>query len=141
MSTSVHSGEWLRITFLSDDQQISLDLIGTDAPIQSDCYGQQTAAVLDALVGETVLVEREPGTSIDATVSGYLWTETDDGIPVLFNQQLVAGGYAGVAAGATGIRFGTWLTETEQVAKTTGQGLWAECADQRDRPLATPDAS
>jgi endonuclease YncB( thermonuclease family) len=138
---SVLGGELLRITFLSDDQGITLDLIGTDAPLQGDCHGQETAAALDALIGETVLVEREPGTPTEATISGYLWTETDDGTPVLFNQLLVAGGYASVAAGETDTRFGTWLAETEQVAKTTGQGLWSECASPHDRPLATPAGS
>lgn len=131
-------GELLRITFLSDDETAIVRLAGADAPRDSDCYGAEVAEAIDGIVGKTVRVEREPGTPVGPSIVGYLWTETDDGLPVLFNQQLIAGGFAGVPPDGTSGRFGAWLLETEQTAKATEQGLWSECTGPHGQPLTTP---
>jgi endonuclease YncB( thermonuclease family) len=130
----------LRITFLSDDSQTTLRLTGIDAPSEHDCYGRQTRDELDRLVGETVRIELETGSSAGAASAGYLWLETSNGAPVLVNQQLVAAGFAGVRADETDGRFGAWLAASAQEAQTARAGLWGACAGVGSGTTATPAA-
>lgn len=124
---SVLGGALLRISFPGDDVQTVLRLVGIDTPAENDCHGSQTRAELDRLVDRTVRVEAESGSPAGSSIAGYVWIDTDDGTPILVNQQLVAAGFVRVPTDQTDVRFGAWLAASQREAQTARAGLWGEC--------------
>ncbi|MEA2597416.1 MAG: micrococcal nuclease [Thermomicrobiales bacterium] len=133
-------GGRLEVTLVGDDSPRILRLVGIDAPGRNDCHGQEILDRIAQVVGTTVLIEREPGTLTDGAITGYLWMKTRDGTLSLFNQELIATGFAEASTNEKGARFGIWLAETERAAEADGAGLWGNCPGPRDDSKGTPVA-
>jgi endonuclease YncB( thermonuclease family) len=115
-------------------QATEIQLAGIDAPVQSECFAQQSETRLQELVGD--------GISLEAVGDEYLvWGDGDPrDAPVLINHALVEEGFASADDGNDEASFGLWLAEADRQAQAAELGLWAECTGVhgRDKPKPTP---
>jgi endonuclease YncB( thermonuclease family) len=109
-------------------------LIGLDAPETDDevePYGPEAAAfTAESLEGEEVLLEPDEGEkdTYDRLLA-YVWTDDGD----LFNEVLLAGGYATLMIVEPNDRYAACLEAAESTARDAGLGLWGV---EQDDPAA-----
>jgi hypothetical protein len=118
---------WLKATFTSDGEDEILELVGIERLTADDCHGAAFLDALGTLVGQTIRFEREVRQPLSDPLSGYVWVDSGDGIPVQFNQQLLIQGDAARSDDFDDARFGAWLTASSQEAEQAERGLWGEC--------------
>jgi micrococcal nuclease len=106
-------------------------LIGVDAPETDDevePYGPEAAAfVAESLEGEEVLLELDEGEkdTYDRLLA-YVWTGDGE----LFNEALLAGGYATLMIVEPNDRYAACLEAAELTARDAGVGLWGVEQDE-----------
>ena len=110
---------------MGDGSVREMALLGTRLPAQAGCFGQETSAYLQSLVGKTVTIEHDP--AVISTGQAYLWIDDDSGAPALLNHELIALGFADVVAIPQDARFSMWLQQTAATAHQQRAGRWAVC--------------
>ncbi len=106
-------------------------LIGVDAPETDDevePYGPEAAAfTAESLEGEEVLLELDEGEKDNYDrLLAYVWTEDGE----LFNEALLAGGYATLMVVEPNDRYAACLKAGELTARDAGVGLWGTEQDE-----------
>jgi endonuclease YncB( thermonuclease family) len=106
-------------------------LIGVDAPETDDevePYGPEAAAfTAESLEGEEVLLELDEGEKDTyGRLLAYVWTEDGE----LFNEALLAGGYATLTIVEPNDRYAACLEAAELTARDAGVGLWGTEQDE-----------
>ena len=141
----VVDGATLRVFLPEGEQNDDIRLIGVDAPVDDDCFADESADRLAELAGETVYLETGIGGRLEGAdaLLRHVWVERD-GNRVLLNQELVADGYAAADFEGQGdeVRFRRWLEDAQRVAEAEERGLWAECTgphgEKKPDPTPTP---
>lgn len=140
MATKIEPG-YYRVTHVYDGDTISVDmdgslekvrLIGVDTPethdpdVDPQCYGQEaTDYTKELLDGETVRLESDSTNSNRDRYERLLrYVYNEDGR--LINQGLIEQGYAFAYTRFPFIKKDDFVA-VEEVARTTGKGLWSAC--------------
>ncbi len=113
------------VQFFVDDTLVKL--AGVELPSDTDCTDAsgELLLALGGLYGKTVWLEADP--TVTEADTYYVWYEDDQGNRVLLNQTLLADGLAIEGDLPEDARFGAWLEQTEDVARSTGSGMWEPC--------------
>ena len=138
----VQDGATIRVR-MPQGYEESVLLIGIDAPLKTECYGQEAAARPAALLqGRTVELEAD---QTDRDKGGrllrYVWVWGEDGVRRQVNLELAKGGLAGVYTAAPDIRYQEALFAAQREAQAQKLGLWGACAKLHappPPPTATP---
>ncbi len=128
-----------RVTRVVDGDTIHVDLDGVDTTIRligidtperegpythEECFGRQASAYTErALAGRAVQLEfdAERTDRYDRTLA-YVWL---DG--ALFDEQIVADGYAVVATFPPNVKYVDRFLAAQRAAREGGRGLWGSC--------------
>ncbi len=116
-------------------QDVSVRMIGLDTPetvkpnTPVACFGPEASDFTkSALSGKKVTLEfdaSQGATDKYGRMLAYVWLPTEDGGSVLFNEALVAGGYAEEVQYAAPYAWESVLRSAEVRAKSAGTGVWA----------------
>lgn len=124
------------------DETVTIQLLGVDAPAEDECFGEQSAELLEDLASTTLYLE-SPHSLDESTVTPagsaagpddeefmqrYVWGEAD-GAKFLLNQALLQQGGAALGDLNGDARYEDWFSASEQSAIDSASGLWAECSD------------
>ena len=121
-------------------EQLSVRLLGVNAPEMTECWGPEAGSALtDLVLGEEVqLVAGEEDTDGFGRALRFIYLTDGDGVE-LVNATLVADGHA--VALQNGNDFATQMKESEARAFQSGRGMWGTfaCGDEEgiraDRPV------
>lgn len=116
---------------LVDGAEVDVRFIGIDTPeaVAPDrpveCFGRRASAYTEArLRGRTVRLEFDvERTDRFGRTLAYVWVGRE-----LFNETLVAQGYAVVTTFPPNVRYVDRLIDAQRDARTAGRGLWTACA-------------
>lgn len=130
----VVDGDTIRVTFDGDDEVYRVRLLLVNTPEvqgEPECYGEEAAAYLAALLPAGTLVELERDVS-DTDRFGRLlrYAYLDDG--TLVNEALLTGGYAHVVTFPPDLREVDRFRAVEREAREAGRGLWSACPAAED---------
>lgn len=142
---SVLDGATIAVYLSEQDTSYTVTLLGVDAPLEDECYGQESAERLEDFLDDTVWLEVPSGLASQAQSGGdqdeplprYVWIERD-GTKVLVNQLMIAAGHAALGDLREDTRYGEWLAASQRTAKRESAGLWAVCTGPHGEPLPTP---
>lgn len=120
-------GRTVRVLLDGADKSERFRLLGVKPPAKGDCFENDAEKLLDALVGEKVLVETDSLIDEGGGAERYVWLVNADGTRTLLNQRIIADGLASADSLPAEARFDAWLAESEQRAEDEDVGLWGEC--------------
>ena len=128
-----------RVTRVVDGDTIHVDLDGVDTTIRligmdtpekegpythEECFGREASAYTErALAGRDIQLEFdvEPTDRYDRTLA-YVWLDGE-----LFDERIVADGYAVVATFPPNVKYVDRFLSAERAARDGGLGLWGSC--------------
>ena len=131
--TRVIDGDTVEVNIngkLRSVRYIGIDTPETKHPSKSaECFGPEASRFNEELVsGQQVLLENDvTNTDRYGRLLRYLWIE---GVG-LVNQILVESGHARVSTYPPDVKYETLLTESENAARATGNGLWSACSEPK----------
>lgn len=114
-------GDEVRVRFIGIDTPES---VAPDQPVE--CYGKQAAAYTTSrLEGRTVRLEFDiERTDQYGRTLAYVWIGDE-----LFNETLVAEGYALVTTYPPDVKYVDRFVAAQRAAREAGRGLWGACPD------------
>lgn len=117
------------VAITPDGEFMPVALAGVEVPDNATCYDSTEAMMTILRLQDTALwLETDPAVTDPDTY--YVWYMDDQGNWVMLNQELIAKGEAIEGDLPNAARFGAWIEQTEEVARTQGVGLWSTCAGQ-----------
>jgi endonuclease YncB( thermonuclease family) len=140
----VLDGASIAVYMPGTEEEVTVELIGVDAPFEDECFGEDSAENLENLAGDTVWLEAPIGSSLSRTEDraqsrpSFVWIEGADGEWRLLNQLTIAEGNAGVDRRANDSRYEDWFRVTQDIAEDAGRGIWSTCTEVHGAPLPTP---
>ena len=145
---SVIDGETLSVYLKDAKSNLIVTLLGTDAPTEGDCYGEDSANQLQSLASDTVWLEMpvplgsSPATPLggDQPTYRFVWAD-QKGVKILLNQAMVESGAAALGDIGGDTRYLDWLTSSQATAEKSHQGLWRVCTGPHGASLPTPTAT
>lgn len=109
--------------------ETSIHLAGVDFTEQSGCtavVGDKVEIKLDFGGSQAVLLESDP--TVSDSGAYYVWLDDGAGSRTLLNQSLIASGMALEGDLPDAARFGAWLEQSEELARSNSVGIWQLCA-------------
>lgn len=108
----------------ADGQQLTVRIIGVDAPERGACYGAQATAWLRERVGDRVVILSPPERDDDPYGRALRHVTYDRELVAL---AAVRAGMARVATYPPNDRHADALADAERDAREDGRGLWGAC--------------
>ncbi len=108
---------------------VPVHLAGVDFTEDGRCAAMGGASVevsIDAVPSERVWLESDPAITDPDTY--YVWMDAGEGTRMLLNEQIIAHGMAFEGGLPEAARFGAWLEQSEEIARSNKQGFWELCA-------------
>lgn len=135
----VVDGATLEVYLPAQDTNQTIQLLGVDAPLEGECFGEESIDVLEDLVSPTVWIEYAPGNegAGDLVRLAYVWVDRD-GTKILLNHEVIAGGGAALGQLDGDERYREWLASAQERAVDEAVGLWAVCSGPHGEALPTP---
>lgn len=131
----VVDGDTFKIRLQGAD--VSVRMIGLDTPetvkpnTPVACFGPEASAFTkSALSGKKVTLEFDDSqgqTDKYGRLLAYVWVPTADGGSALFNESLIANGFAEEVRYAAPYAWESVLRSAEDAAQQAGAGLWSAC--------------
>lgn len=138
-TVNVSDGRTLEATV--NERSTEIRLAGIDAPVNNECFAQESEDGLRNLITTGVWLE-------PAGDRYLVWTnQGTTSAPMLVNHALVAQGLAAADTQDDGSTFDNWLIDADEQARSADLGLWAECTGvhgtrkPEPTPMPTPTPS
>lgn len=108
--------------------EVPVQLAGVSFAASEECapiVGDAVEFKVEGIAGP-VWLETDPAFPEQDTY--YIWIEDESGNRMLINQFLIANGLGFEGDVPEAARFGAWLEQTEEIARSNKQGIWVLCS-------------